>query len=61
MRRAVLLTLDLLSFVLPSFAVAAYTPASRGIPLATALDSDRLAFVTGGDERWYGQTARHAI
>ena len=38
-----------------TFDVAAYTPASQGVSLTTALDNDRLAFVTGGDERWYGQ------
>ena len=44
-----------------SFKVAAYTPASPNISLAAALDNDRLAFVTGGDERWYGQTATSKV
>ena len=41
-----------------TFDVAAYTTTSQGISLAKALDNDRLVFVTGGDERWYGQTAK---
>jgi len=41
-----------------TFTAQPYTPASETIPLATAVDNDKLEFITEGGARWTGQTAK---